>query len=84
MKEYQDENPEKFGSIDIFPGIQASVSRNIDNGTIDLPVEKPNKWTAYIVLTIDPRIQEWDREEIQPKSNDRKISIDMSSKANSM
>ena len=84
LQGYKDENPEKFGSIDILPGIQTSVSRNITNGTMELAVEKPNKGTVYIVLTMDPNNQHVDRKEILPKPEDRKISFDMSLIANSM
>ena len=84
MQGYKDKNPEKFGSIDILPGIQTSVSRNVTNGRMELPVEKPNKGTVYIVLTMDPTNQHVDRREIQPKPEDRKISFDMSLNTNSM
>nr|XP_022305566.1 uncharacterized protein LOC111112394 [Crassostrea virginica] len=84
LQGYKNENPEKFGSIDILPGIQTSVSRNITNGTMEFAVEKPNKRTVYIVLTLDPYNQHVDRKEIQPNPEDRKISFDMSLNANSM
>ena len=84
LQGYKDKNPEKFGSIDILPGIQTSVSRNVTNGRMELPVEKPNKGTVYIVLTMDPTNQHVDRREIQPKPEDRKISFDMSLNTNSM
>ena len=51
---------------------------------MELAVEKPNKGTVYIVLTMDPNNPHVDRKEIQPKPEDRKISFDMSLNANSM
>ena len=81
---YQEENPEEFGSIDIHPGIQASVSGNMKTGTIELPKGIQREKTMYILMTTDRSFKKWDRTVVQPRATRDRLFVEVPLHTNAM
>lgn len=86
IKGYQEENPERFGSIHITlsAGFQTSVSQNIKHGTLELSDDDQKEDVVFYLMNMDRSFRKLDHTEVKPIKRDRKLLVEVPFSDNTM